>query len=61
MKDCSWYFFTSFTEIPLEFHSGKRFMALDWITRESYVDNCFEKLFIVFTIYTIYFLQSAEL
>ena len=56
MKDCSWYFFTSFTEIPLEFHSGKRFMALDWITQESYVDNCFEKLFIVFTIYTIYFL-----
>ena len=61
MKDCSWYFFISFMEIPLEFPSGKRFMALDWITQGSYVDSCFEKLFIVCTIYTIYFIGSAEL
>ena len=61
MNDCSWYFFTSFTGIPQEFQSGKRFMALECITQGSYVDICFQKLFIVSTIYTIYFLQSAEL
>ena len=61
MKDCSWYFFTSFTGIPQEFQSGKRFMALECITQGSYVDNCFQKQFIVSTIYTIYFLQIAEL
>ena len=36
-------------------------MSLEWITQGSYVDNCFQKLFIVSTIYTIYFLQSADL
>ena len=61
MKDCSWYFFTSFTGIPQEFQSGKRFIALECITQGSYVDNCFQTLFIVSTIYTIYFLQSAKL
>ena len=61
MKDCSWYFFTSFTGIPQEFQSGKRFIASECITQGSYVDNCFQTLFIVSTIYTIYFLQNAEL
>ena len=53
MKDCSWYSLISFMEILLEFHIEKRFMVIDYIAQEGYVDNCLKKLAVL--------LQSAEL